>query len=128
MRAFEHQVDLVALESGYAYDNEPIYTRQLLRYMKIWTDRITKDLRRPITNRLLQQVAFPGTNGKVYDIWDWEENCRANSLRVHYAARVEMHPAFQRDSGEHTDQIKLFRRYNKDCENECIDAPFAFET
>jgi hypothetical protein len=39
-----------------------------------------------------------------------------------------MHPDFQRDFGEHTDQIKLLRRYNKDCENECIDAPFAFET
>jgi hypothetical protein len=35
MCAFEHQVDLVALESGYVYDNEPIYTRALLRYMKI---------------------------------------------------------------------------------------------
>jgi hypothetical protein len=127
MCAFEHQVDLVALESGYAYDNEPIYTRALLRYMKIWTDHITRDLRVPIADRRLQQVAFPGTNGKVYDVWDWE-NCRANSLRVHYLARVEMHPDFQRDFGEHTDQIKLLRRYNKDCENECIDAPFAFET
>ncbi|RMZ71122.1 Sensitivity To Red Light Reduced-like SRR1 [Pyrenophora seminiperda CCB06] len=110
-RAAAYSVNLAWQEN--ALNRSPVYTRSLLESLSTQVKEITKGFSLPPSQRTLTKIFAPGPEGNHHKIWDSCGNTYANSVRVHYAARVELNPDFQRAYGSQTDQIRLMRRYNK---------------
>lgn len=124
--AFGYLVDIATQELQHAH--RPVYTRALLERVKYWADQIRGELPLASDQRVLDHVDAYGLNKKEYRVWNRNGNINANTLQVEYLSRVEMHPEFQRRYGNHSEQIKALRRYNKNRAQDCIDTPYTFIT
>ncbi|KAG9191287.1 hypothetical protein G6011_09375 [Alternaria panax] len=123
---FGYRVDLIALENQQM--RKPIYTRELLNDVKLCADQIRKEFPLAPRRRELHYLEAYGLNQKNYRVWQPNNNGNANYIQVEYLSRVETHPDFQHRYGNHSDQIKALRRYNKDSRDDCIDVPYTFIT
>lgn len=123
--AFGYCVDIATQELQHAYT--PVYTRALLEDVKYWADRIRGEFTLASNQRVLDHVDASGLNKKKYRVWN-RDDVNANTIQVEYLSRVEMHPDFQSQHGNHSEQIKTLRRYNKDHKQDCIDTPYTFIT
>jgi len=123
--AFGYRVDIAAQELQHAH--KPVYTRALLEDVKYWADQIRGEFSLASNQRVLDHVDASGLNKKKYRIWN-RDDVYANTIQVEYLSRVEMHPDFQSRYGNHSEQIKTLRRYNKDHKQDCIDTPYTFIT
>ncbi|KAI4652094.1 hypothetical protein J4E93_002291 [Alternaria ventricosa] len=124
--AFEYRVDLATQELQHAH--KPVYTRALLERVKCWADQIRGELTLPSNKQVLNHVDASGLSKKKYRVWNRDNGVNANTIQVDYLSRVEMHPDFQSQYGNHSEQIKTLRRYNKDHKQDCIDTPYTFTT
>ncbi|KAI4614383.1 hypothetical protein J4E83_007035 [Alternaria metachromatica] len=123
--AFEYRVDIATQELQHAH--KPVYTRALLERVKDWVDRIRGEFTLPSNQRVLDHVDASGLNNKSYRVWN-RDDVNANTIQVEYLSRVEMHPDFQSRYGDHSEQIRTLRRYNKDHKQDCINTPYTFIT
>ncbi|KAH6876059.1 hypothetical protein BKA58DRAFT_438011 [Alternaria rosae] len=124
--AFGYHVDIATQELQHAH--RPVYTRALLERVKYWTDQIRQEFPLASNQRLLDHVDSYGLNKEKCRIWNRNGNTNANTTQVEYLSRVEMHPDFQSRYGNHSEQIKALRCYNKDRAQDCIDTPYTFIT
>ncbi|KAL7773055.1 hypothetical protein CFE70_003019 [Pyrenophora teres f. teres 0-1] len=127
-RAVSYSVDLVSQEN--AVNKAPVFTRSLLEVLKTHVDRLNQEFSLPPAQRTLNEIYASGPEGKQPKIWDSCGKTGDNSIQVHYFARVELHPDFQRLHGSQTNQIRLMRRYNRSSSSQekHLTFPYAIAT
>ncbi|CAA9959579.1 hypothetical protein PTMSG1_02996 [Pyrenophora teres f. maculata] len=127
-RAVSYSVDLVSQEN--AVNKAPVFTRSLFEVLKTHVDQLNQEFSLPPAQRTLNEIYAPGPEGKQPKIWDFCGKTGDNSIQVHYFARVELHPDFQRLHGSQTNQIRLMRRYNQSSSSQekHLTFPYAIAT